>query len=49
MYRSLEEELRDVELPQDPDSPGEHTLQREMRELLRRRRPSRQDGFQDEK
>lgn len=49
MYKSLEEELRDMELPQDLDSPRNYKLLREMQELLCQRRPSRQDDFQDEK
>jgi hypothetical protein len=49
MYKSLEEELRDIELPQDLDSSRNTKLLREMQELLCQRRPSRQEGFQDEK
>ncbi|NQV21736.1 MAG: hypothetical protein HQ511_10005 [Rhodospirillales bacterium] len=46
IYRSLEEEIKEIELPQDLDSPSNDDLLREMKELLCRRRPSRREDFE---
>jgi len=49
MYKSLEEEINEMELPQDLDSPTNYPLLREMRELLCRREPSRWDDHSSSK
>lgn len=45
IYRSLEEEIEGIELPQDIDSPSNYDLMREMKELLSGRAPSRRADF----
>ncbi len=44
-FHSLEEEIEEIELPQDLDSPSNYDLLREMKELLCRRPPSRRADF----
>jgi hypothetical protein len=45
IYRSLEEEIEEIKLPQDLDRHSNYELLREMRELLCRRPPSRREDF----
>lgn len=45
IYRSLEEEVKEIELDQDLDASKNYELLKEMKELLCQRAPSRRGDF----
>jgi hypothetical protein len=44
-FKSLEEEIEEIKLPQDLDGHSNYELLTEMRDLLCRRPPSRREDF----